>query len=94
MPGTRKKYEDKIHCRKCGRKRNGRLAFLMQVPVENEPEKTQTSPVWLNIRNFYRIAAEQKHVQLPTALFGHCGDCGTQTFYHLNKQRKLELIEQ
>lgn len=87
------RYSDKIHCFQCGRMRQGSLSFLTEVPNKEDASKMDLVAFNLNIRNFNKISKTKKEVELPTKLFGECVICKTKTFYNLNKNRKLEVVD-
>jgi hypothetical protein len=93
MKNRKSTYSNKIHCFNCGTMRTGRLAFIMEVASEEDSSKIEGKVIYLHIKNFHKIAQTTTHVELPTALFGECSVCNTQTFYALNANRKLEIVD-
>ena len=79
--GTPPKFEAKLHCNYCGKKRLMRIASMVLDPEGN------TVPLYFGLKKLLR--ATKTPIALPESYLGYCMVCLEVTPFRLNKNRKL-----
>lgn len=87
-----KQDRTKLHCTKCGKLTNGKLGFLNSMPEEGDtPEQSNARISFFRPRTFFKVLM-CTGITLPDLLFGICSGCKTQTWFTINKNRNLQVI--
>ncbi len=89
--GTPTKFNTRLHCVHCGKKRALRLSFLFPF---GGPEGNTPQVLKLNVKKFLKASLTDRYLPLPKEYMGSCYQCFGTTFFRMDdKTRRLHVVD-
>lgn len=86
--GTTPKFPKKLHCFHCGRKR------LMRIATTALDLDASVRLVYFKMRKLLKTMKQDTHIKMPEMFIGSCSICLENTFFTMNKNRKLVVTQE